>query len=171
MSADDSSSEGRDRRLIREAKEQAFHARRQVRQRQPSPDGEAKRQLAVALADYRDVLSDYRDERALETDWEKRDVDVDIIDDVLARTTTSKRTLNRRGSPTESVTVQLVEEVDPRLLIDIGKELDAIAKELGFAAAANDPTPSEEADKSDLRGLLRARDQGEALNHLGDDND
>jgi len=165
--AGDEGGEARDRRLIREAKEQAYHARRQLRHDLPSPSGEAKRQLAVALADYRDVLSDYRNERALDVDWDEREVDIDIIDRLLSQTTTASQSLNRRGSPTESVTVQLVEQVDPQVLISVAKELDSIAKELGFAAAAKDPTPSEEADKSDLRGLLRARDQGEALDPLG----
>jgi hypothetical protein len=165
--AGDEGGEARDRRLIREAKEQAYHARRQLRHDLPAPSGESKRQLAVALADYRDVLSDYRNERALDVDWDEREVDIDIIDRLLSQTTTASQPLNRRGSPTESVTVQLVEQVDPQVLISVAKELDSIAKELGFAAAAKDPTPSEEADKSDLRGLLRARDQGEALDHLG----
>jgi len=165
--AGDEGGEARDRRLIREAKEQAYHARRQLRHDLPAPSGESKRQLAVALADYRDVLSDYRNERALDVDWDEREVDIDIIDRLLSQTTTASQSLNRRGSPTESVTVQLVEQVDPQVLISVAKELDSIAKELGFAAAAKDPTPSEEADKSDLRGLLRARDQGEALDHLG----
>lgn len=164
--ADETTGESRDRKLIREAKEEAFHARRALRREMPSPSGEAKRKLASALADYRDVLSDYRDERALDTDWDDRDVDVDVLDELLASTTTSRETLPRRGSPTQEVEVQLVTQVASKYLIEIAKELDAIAKELGFAAVAKQPTPSEEADMSDLRSLMRARGQTQALEQL-----
>lgn len=160
--------ETRDRRLIREAKEEAFHCRRQVRREQPSPSSASKRQLATALADFRDVLWDYHGERALKTPWGEREVDVDVVDALLTETTSTSRSLNRRGSAAETVEVPLVETVSAEHLIRIGKELDAIAKELGFAAAAKDPVPNEEADMSDLRGLLKARGQEGALEKLPD---
>lgn len=163
---DDNHSESASRRLIREAKEEAWHARRNLRRELPTPTAESKRQLACALADYRDLLLDYRDERALETPWDERRVNVDVIDQLLTETTTSSKSLNRRGNAQSQSSVQIVEQVNPHLLIQVAKELDAIAKELGFAAAAKDPVPQEEAEMSDLRGLLKARDQTEALKHL-----
>lgn len=158
--------EARDRKLIREAKEEAYHARRALRRGLPNPSGGQKRQLAEALADYRDVLWEFRDERALEEPWDERDVNVDVVDTLLTETTTVERTLNRRGSPTEEIQVPLVEQVDSQLLLQIGKELDSIAKELGFSARAKQPTPSEEADMSDLKGLLKARGQETAVEQL-----
>lgn len=131
-----SEGETADRRLIREAKEEAWHARRRLRRELPNPSVAAKHDLACALDDYRDLLYDYQGERVLDTPWDERPVDVDDLDRLLNETTTTTETLNRRGNPTEKRTVQLVAEVSPHRLFQIAKELDAIAKELGFAAEA-----------------------------------
>jgi hypothetical protein len=156
------------RRLIREAKEEAFHARRQLRRELPSPSTDTKRRVAEALADYRDLLSDYHDERVLKTPWGERDVDVDVLDAYLSETVPVERPLDRRGGAVETVEAPRVARVRPARLFEIGKELDAIAKELGFAASARDQTPSEEATMDDLRGLLKSRGQSEALEQIPD---
>ena len=160
-------------RLIREAKEEAFHARRQLRREQPSPTPVTKREVATALADYYDVLSDYAGERALETPWgERLGVDMDAL---LTNTTTVDVPVfeSRNKNATEKKEMPAVINVGAQDLIAIGKELDKIAKELGFAASAKQPTPHEEASMSDLRGLLKARGQTEALKNLpeGDEED
>lgn len=171
MSSSDRRNEGESagRRLIREVKEEAWHARCAVRREMPTPSAGAKRELTVALADYRDLLSDYANERALEKAWDERDVDVDSLRHLLTKTTTISESVPRRGNAKKTVTVQLAATVDASVLIQIGKELDAIAKELDFAPQAKDPTPSEEADMSDLRGLMKARGQEEALEFLPED--
>jgi hypothetical protein len=163
---DDTGSETGFRRIIREAKEEAFHARRQLRRDQPSPSVETKRNVAAALSDYRDALYDYRDEGVLETPWDEREVNIDELDAYLSQTTTMEQSLNRRGGASEVKTVPLVAKVPAERLFRIGKELDSIAKELGFAASAKEQTPSDEASMSDLRGLLKARGQTEALENL-----
>lgn len=168
---EDAGSETGFRRLIREAKEEAFKARQHLRRDQlqhdrPGASVEAKANTAIALADYRDVLYDYHDEGALKTPWDKRDVDIDLLDDYLAGTTTGEKELPRRGSPTVSEPVPKVKDAPVDYLFQVGKELDAIAKELGFAASARDKTPSDEASMDDLRGLLKARGQTEALRNL-----
>ncbi len=152
-------------RLIREAKEEAFHARRKLRREQPTPSTSTKRDVADALADYQDVLKDYADEQALEQPWQER-IPYDI-DRLLADTTTIEQSVpSRNPDATKTVEVPAVANVPARDLINIGKELDSIAKELGFAADAKQPTPHEEASMTDLRGLLRARGQGDALDNL-----
>jgi hypothetical protein len=166
--SDQNDSETADRRLIREAREEAWHARRALRRELPSPSVPAKRSLACALADFRDLLVDHHDARALETPWDERPVDVDVVDELLTRTTTTERRLPRRGAPKQVEEVQLVATVDSRVLIEIAKELDQIALELGFAATPDQPTPEDEASMSDLRGLLKARDQSEAMDKLPD---
>lgn len=163
---DDDGSETGFRRLIREAKEEAFHARRQLRRDLPTPSAETKRNVAAALSDYRDVLLDYHDEGALKTSWDDREVNVDVLDKFLAETVTVEQTLNRRGAAVEERTMPLAAKVPADRLFQIGKELDAIAKELGFAAPAKEKTPSDEATMSDLRGLLKSRGQTEALKNL-----
>lgn len=132
--------ESADRRLIREAKEEAWHTRRALRRELPTPSAEVKHDLACALDDYRDLLLDYKDGDALDTPWDEREVDVDVLDRLLTETTTRVQHLNRRGSPRKETTVQRVADADPKLLFDIAKELDAIALELGFAAKPDEST-------------------------------
>ncbi len=154
-------------RLIREAKEEAFHARRKLRREQPNPSFNTKRSVAEALADYHDVLEDYADERALQTAWNER-IPVDC-DALLDETTTLDRPISSRNrDAAEPATVPAVANLSARELLTLAKELDKIAKELGFAAEAKQPTPHEEASMSDLRGLLEARGQSEALDNLPD---
>lgn len=154
------------RKLIREAKEEAFHSRRALRRELPSPSLNTKVEVASALADFRDLLSDYRDEGSLKTPWDEREVDVDEIDVMLSRTVEKEETLNRRGSPTRTRDVPLVAIIPASHLIRIGKELDSIAKELGFAASAKEQTDNTEASHEDLAGLLKARGQTDALDNL-----
>ena len=133
---DEQSSESAGHRLIREAREEAWHARRALHRDLPIASAETKWRLATALADYRDLLVDYRDEDALDTSWDERDIDVDVIEDLLNETTTTTKSLDRRGSAQQTTTVPLIEsdQISGTFLIDIAKELDAIYGELGFAA-------------------------------------
>jgi hypothetical protein len=163
---DGTEGESAGQRLIREAREEAWHCRRRLRRELPKPTREAKWDLAVALADYHDLLSNYSTERALKTAWDERPVNVDVIEDVLNQVTEAPRPINRRGNAQQMANVPLVEEVDGLHLIKIGKELDTIAKELGFAPKANNPPPHGKASMGDLRGLLSVRGQGEALGLL-----
>jgi len=152
------------RRQIRETKEEAFQARRILRRGLPDPDIEKRIEVATVHSDYRDILSDYAEESALKEPWEERDVD--WIDGVLAQTTTIERPLPRRGAATEKVEVPRAAVLDPGELLELGKELDAIAKELGFAASARDQTTNTEATKADLVNLLNARGQEDAIERL-----
>lgn len=163
-----SGTETADRKLIREAKEEAWHGRRQLRREMPNPSTEAKWQLATALADYRDLLSAYSTERALNTPWDERGVDVDAIEQIVNQVTTGSKSVNRRGNAQQPTTVPMVEKVEPQVLIRIGNELDEIAKELGFAPKADNPPEHGSADLHDLRGLIKVRGQGEALGTIPD---
>lgn len=157
-------------RLIREAKEEAFHARRRLRREQPTPSQGTKQEVAVALADYHDVLLDYADERALDVAWDERlPVDPDAL---LGETVTVEQSVPARNrAAAETVDVPAAATLAAHQLLSLAKELDAIAKELGFAASAKKPTPGEEASMGDLRGLLKSRGQDQALEFLpeGDD--
>lgn len=152
------------RRIVREAKEEAYHARRQLRREAPEPSMQTKLQVAAALADYHDVLSDYHRENSLRTPWEERDVD--WIETVFTETTEIEVPLNRRGRATKSKDVPKAAAVDSRKLYELGKRLDAIAKDLGFAAAAKDTTPGGDANPEDLVNLLQARGQDDAIERL-----
>lgn len=158
-------SEGR--KIIMKSKEEAFNARRKLRREMPEPTQETRGELAAALADYYDVLSDYRRESALETPWEDRFPGQ--IDSLLEETVTIERPVaSRNKHAKEEVEVPRALQLSPTQLITIGKELDDVAKELGFAAAARDPTPTTEATHDDIRHLLKSRGQDTALEHLPD---
>jgi len=154
------------KRVIREAKEEAFNARRSLRREFPQPSIQTKIRVAAVLSDYRDVLYDYHDETALQTKWDDRSVDVDVLDRALSETTEISQPMNRRGSAENDVPVPLAAEFSARHLLQIGKELDAIAKELGFAASAKDVTPNTQTSEDDLAALLKARGQTQALENL-----
>ena len=164
---DDEASDRGFRRQIRETKEEAFRARRVLRRGLPDPDIETRLDVARILSDYRDLLSDYASESALKTPWDQREVD--WIDSTLSQTTEVERPLPRRGHATETVEVPTAASIDPYQLLELGKELDAIAKELGFAASARDQTENTEATKKDLVNLLNARGQEDAIERLPDD--
>jgi len=146
-------------------KQEAFIARRKVRRELPSPSPKSKLELAEILEDYRDRLSDHQDDIAIETPWEEREVDVDSIEMLLHQTVELQTDSDWLGRP-QYQTMPKVAEVDARYLFKIGKELDAIAKELGFAATTRDTTPDDDADLGDLRSLLKARGQTQALKNL-----
>ncbi len=130
--SDETSNQAHERPII-EAKYEAFRARDQLRGELPSPSLSTKRQAARAIANYRDQLVDYRDEGVLETPWDERPVNVDIVDDLLEQTVEINDSTDWAGRNQEK-SVPAVARLDARHLIDIGKELDAIAKELGKAA-------------------------------------
>lgn len=165
MTDNEANSEPAYGRLIREAKEQAFHARRKLRREQPRVNHQTKLEAATALADYQDVLQDYAGERALELPWQER-LPVDL-DKLLTQTIRAKESVPSRN-PNACTTTEMpaVVQLNAQDLIQLAKELDSIAKELGFAADAKQPTPHEEASMSDLRGLLKARGQDAALDNL-----
>lgn len=124
--------------LIREAKEEAYHARRQLRRELPDPSHEMIVEVAAIHEDYRDVLLDYHDADALDTPWEERTPDVDVLERAMTETAMIEVEMNRRGSPTQTVELPAAAQLSPTHIIEIGKELDAIASELGFSASAKE---------------------------------
>ena len=154
-------------RLIREVKERTFQARRQLRRELPDPTPGTKQDVVAATADYFDVLEDYADDRALEKPFDER---IEINPNVLLGKTTEgeRRVESQNPNASKTATVPLAATINPARLMNLAKELDAIAKELGFAASTRDVTPNEEASMDDVRGLLKARGQTRALKNLPD---
>jgi hypothetical protein len=64
-----------------------------------------------------------------------------------------------------------MQAVDASAIISIIDTLCELAVELGYGASTKDVTPSDEPELSDLRGLLKARGQTEALENLPDRGD
>ncbi len=124
-------------RLIREVKEEAFHARRKLRRKQPHPDGQTKYEVAAALADYYDVLSDYGDEQTLDTPLDER-IPVNLTKLLEETVTVANPVPSRNRKAQHTQTRPAVVKLSASQLHEIGKELDAAAKELGFAAPVAD---------------------------------
>ncbi|MFB6201301.1 MAG: hypothetical protein ABEI98_04750 [Halorhabdus sp.] len=125
------------RRDIREAWKDALAKLAQLEE-EPSPSGEMKRQVAVALNTFRKTLRPHRDEDALETPWDERGVD--IVEHWVHGEVEVEQQLNRRGKVTETVTVPKAYELPPHKLDAAFEELQAIAKELGNAAPVPEST-------------------------------
>lgn len=140
MSDHKNNSESSYGRIVREAKEEAFHARRQGRREKINwqvltPRMKSRVEVAAALADYHDVLLDYHDERALQTPWEERlPVDPDVL---LDKAITLEKSIQcRNPHAADEIEVPAAATYPVKELLELAKELDAIAKELGFAADA-----------------------------------
>lgn len=146
-------------RLIREAKEEAFHARRQLRREQPNPTYETKLDVAAALADYQDVLQDYSDEDALDTEWDER-VTVDL-DRALSKTVAIEKPAGHARNRQSTTTVEMpaVAQLSVDQLLAIAKELDQIAKELGFAAPVAESVHRTEIDEELIEEVEKWRKQ------------
>jgi len=137
MTNDQESTETPFGRLIREVKEEAFHARRKLRREQPRPSTDTKLEVAAALADYYDALSDYGGEETLDTPLNERlSVNLFILFDKTV--TVSEPIPVRNSAACDQRTMPAAAKLPARKLHQIGKELDAAAKELGFAAPVAD---------------------------------
>jgi hypothetical protein len=133
------------------------------------------RELATVALQFRDVLAEYADESVVRDKWDESGVD--DLEALVGQTRTVDEVAPGRTSNTQTVTKPAVLAVPHVQIYHATKQLDSLAKELGFAASAREKTPEEEATMSDLRGLLKARGQTEAIDLLpggddsGDDSD
>lgn len=155
-----------DREIIRTARREAAAAVRQFNSARAAGQvsGNVKRDLANAALNYYDTLYEYRDEGALEEEWSERGVE--WLESAAMETVETEKSLPRANGSTTTVEQPLLMAVNPVEIRDAIRELNDIAKELGFAPSAREHTPSDEADMKDLRGLLKARGQTEALENL-----
>lgn len=166
----DEPSDSRPRKLMFEMLQQMVMTRRGFRAemaRYGRPSPEAYLEMCEEVVNVVDHLRQFEDERALEGD------DFDTILQYV-------REIESRFGETVSVQVEAsgdthatvaerrpaVTEISPDALIDLTQKIEKVIKQLGFGAKAKQPTPGEEASLSDLRGLLAARGQGDALEML-----
>lgn len=136
--SDDRLGKNRYHETIADAKEAAALARSQLRSEMlsGSVSTQTKLEAARAIEDFRDMLDDYRDEDALSKPWNQWTPSPDTLDEFIGRTVVQQQALPRRGSPTQQSRVPAIAAVDAKQIIEVGKILDKIAKDLGFAAEA-----------------------------------
>jgi len=105
---------------------------------QPVPDA-MQRQLAEEALAFREVLHKYRREGALDPEWGERDIH--WIDDYQNRTVFVEEPSARRNDNSKTRERPAILAVDPEQLVDVIRELEDIADELGFSATIEESTP------------------------------
>lgn len=121
------------------------------------------RLLAARAVQYFDVLHEYRSETAIkDAEWP----DINKIRSRLGKTRAVIETSGGRGVGVATRQVPAVTAVPIHEILNVTKQLDDIAKDLGFSEPATETTPHDEADHDDLRGLVDLRSQDQALEEL-----
>jgi hypothetical protein len=156
MSSTEGDTESGHGRIVREAKEQAFHARRALRSELPDPSLDTKRTVAVETASYADAIEAYADaaQKSPEENW-RDELPVDperLVGEsvTVEQTRTAGRTQRR-----DSQRVPAVAQVNAETLVDLGQELDRVANQLGFGARTKDSVPKTEI----TNGLIKEVEQ------------
>ena len=122
-----------------------------------------KRDLATVAIQYWDMLCELRDESVLDDgDFP----DITPIRSRIGRQTEVVTKSKRLGQSTTLKTVPAITELSDWYLVELTQELDDLAKKLGFAATTADRVPNDRASEDDLKGLLEARGQTEAVENL-----
>jgi hypothetical protein len=122
-----------------------------------------KREIAIHIVNYHRVLSRYEDESVLSDG----DIpDISPIRQRLGRTTRVIGEGSAMGFGAGYEEVPAVDELDFFYLEEVAGQLEAAAKKLGFWASATEQTPNDDPDASDLKALLEARGQEDAIENL-----
>jgi len=132
-------------RIVREAKEQAFHARRALRAELPDPSVETKREVAVETASYADAIEAYAGDAAESPDENWRD-ELPVDPERLVGESVQVERMRRVGRTQRRETERMpaVARVNAETLLDLGKALDAKANDLGFGAQTKNSVPKTE---------------------------
>lgn len=156
----DDTDDAQPRRLIFDARERVHEARARLRsqmlQHGSAPE-EARMRFAAALLVYRDLLSEHRDDAALDPPWDERGVD--WIEQASRQTVTQQREREGVLPGTETREKNGLVHAAADDLLETADRLDQVAKDLGFAAETPDHQPHDEWDERDIIELLTRRDQ------------
>jgi hypothetical protein len=164
---DDDSGRSAADELIRQARIELQVARNRMFEERVGSGGvsqQTRRQLAVATLKLWDTLHEERDHRDIKDQWASSEVGK--LDAMLSETVEQAQETAGAGRNTATQTVPAIVAADIGWLDQVSREVKEIANELGKGPSVTDPTPENEASMSDLRGLLKARGQSEALTHL-----
>ncbi|KDE56693.1 hypothetical protein EL22_25320 [Halostagnicola sp. A56] len=104
-----------------------------------------------------------RQDNRTKSDWEENKLDQ--LPEICGRLDRSESVKTSGGMIRASSSVS-VSHADVDNLLSVSETMDEISHELGFTAAVETETPTNEATMSDLRGLLTERGQYEALENL-----
>lgn len=118
-------------------------------------------ELARVCVEYYQILREYDGEAVIDG--------LPDITELRDRLGSKKQMLSqspglKRGEGYEPRPAVLEVPVDD--ILDLLEQLDDVANGLGFSAAAAETVPKNEADESDLKGLLETRGQDDAIENL-----
>jgi len=130
-----------------------------------SASKETKAKFGSVLATYQGLLEIYQNEAVLKQPWGER-LPISDLEAKTVKTISKNITSNPATGSSETQHYPVISKHHGSTLIEHSKELDSIFKELGFAAAASDTIPNDEATEGDLKGLLETRGQDEAIDNL-----
>jgi hypothetical protein len=168
MSYDDEGSDPQPKRLIYDAREQVQAVRNEYWRQSVRGyvSTTMRRELATVAIQYYDVLSEHSEEKAINGQW---DDSVETLREALGSTV---EVAVQAPGDTGAVTFEerpAITQLDPDRIVQVTKQLDRIAKELGFGAQVREPTHHDEATLEHLGELTKARGQETAMDHLGVD--
>jgi hypothetical protein len=162
---DDSGGDTRAAKLIRDRQERLEDCLDVFTQRaaEASVSPQMKREIAIHIVNFHRVLSNYEDESVLD------DGDIPDIADIRDRLgetvhVTVEAAGIGRGQTRKPVPA--VDQLNPWYLEDVASDLEAAAKKLGFWEPAKETTPHDDPSEDDLKALLEARGQDEAVANL-----
>lgn len=144
MSKADENSYSAADRMIYEARERLQLVRdRYWRERvQGEPSPKVRRELAIAALQLFDVLWEYRGEQVVREDWE--DSSIGELHELLNETVSMPKQAAGDTTNAETVDRPAIMAVPSDELIRMTKDLDELAKELGFGANTASQLPFED---------------------------
>lgn len=131
------------------------------------------RDYHAAVINYYMELRPYRDNSIISEQWtdatlwdtgENTVTGVDSLQAWISPTRSAQSQAAGRG--TTKQTGREPDRLGAQQLVAVSMLLDDLAAQLGFAASTKQQTPHDEADKSDLKALLKARGQDEAAERV-----
>lgn len=131
------------------------------------------REMHAAVINYYLELRPYRNNSLISEQWETATLWTDNGEPVQGLTSlrqwvTPKRATkgNKPGRGTSSEGDVEADRLPAQALLNVSLVLDDISHELGFSAPTKQATPNDEADRGDLRQLLKARGQTDAAERI-----
>jgi hypothetical protein len=145
--SDDSGDTGHER-LIREMRYEVQQARNRYWEEgvNGGVSTQTHRDLAAKAVEYYDVLYEYREETILDDgDWPN----INDLRSRVGKTTEVVSTAGGRGAGADTETVPAVTQVSIGRILQVTKQLDDLAKKLGFSAGVSSRRPLYDVGKRD----------------------
>lgn len=171
----DEENDGRRSSIPANAREKVHAAWLAVDNEKPDVSASTKRRFASLVGGYYRALQPHRDARAISTTDENGDKttlwessDIHWLPETLQQTKTVRDQTDGMATTVEETEIPVINTVPIEAVEHVARKLDDIARELGFTEEAAEETPKSEATPDDVKHILRARGQEQALENLPD---